>query len=200
MNVKQAKDFLVEETAAQASLEGVPLSDIERRMMYFTESEDAGEDPLKLNEEFAAEYDSEQYEAKISQLLRHAYARLKKENPESARFWNESIRYLKKGDHYILVLWDANVLDGTVWSPWNSWKLLGTGILVTAALFGLQLWVAPLIFRREWLVSVLHKLWNMLQGVHAFFVLVCVAIVLVGLIARSFLPDQNPEGIRKGSK
>ncbi|MGB2900309.1 MAG: hypothetical protein WBB89_13655 [Candidatus Acidiferrum sp.] len=38
MKVREAKDFLVAQTAEQASLEGVPLSDLEKRMMYFTES------------------------------------------------------------------------------------------------------------------------------------------------------------------
>ncbi|MGA3294463.1 MAG: hypothetical protein ABSE45_10835 [Candidatus Acidiferrales bacterium] len=34
MNTKQAKDFLVQQTAEQASVENVPLSDLEKRMMY----------------------------------------------------------------------------------------------------------------------------------------------------------------------
>ena len=38
MQVREAKDFLVQQTAEQAQLEGVPLSELEKRMMYFTES------------------------------------------------------------------------------------------------------------------------------------------------------------------
>ncbi len=38
MRVREAKDFLVQQTAEQARLEGVPLSELEKRMMYFTES------------------------------------------------------------------------------------------------------------------------------------------------------------------
>jgi hypothetical protein len=34
--VSKGKDFLVEQTTIQAALEGVPLSDLEKRMMYFT--------------------------------------------------------------------------------------------------------------------------------------------------------------------
>jgi len=37
MNVREAKDFLVHQTAEQAALDSIPLSDLERRMMYFTE-------------------------------------------------------------------------------------------------------------------------------------------------------------------
>ena len=71
-------------------MEGVPFSDLERRMMYFTEIEEMPEDPIKLNEEFEAEYDSDEYEARISKLLHHAHARIEKENPEAARQWNQS--------------------------------------------------------------------------------------------------------------
>jgi hypothetical protein len=61
--------------------------------------------PTQLNDDFEAEYEMVPYEAKMSKLLHRADARVKKENPETARIWNESIRILKKGDHYILVLW-----------------------------------------------------------------------------------------------
>ena len=68
-------------------------------------SKSATEDPAVLNDEFEAEYEMAAYEAKISKLLHRACARVKKENPETARTWNESIRILQKGDHHILVLW-----------------------------------------------------------------------------------------------
>ena len=45
MTVQEAKDFLVEQATQQASLDVVSLSDLEKRMMYFTESADATEDP-----------------------------------------------------------------------------------------------------------------------------------------------------------
>lgn len=59
-------------------LDGVSLSDLEKRMMYFTESDDATEDAAQLNDEFEAEYETAAYEAKVSKLLHHAYARLKR--------------------------------------------------------------------------------------------------------------------------
>jgi hypothetical protein len=107
MQVREAKDFLVAQTAEQAALEGVPLSDLEKRMMYFTEGPDAVEDPVKLNDEFEAQYDSKKFETKIAKLLHHAHARIKKENAGKTRLWGDAIRALRKGDHYILVLWGA---------------------------------------------------------------------------------------------
>lgn len=51
MNTNEAKDFLVEQAAQQAALDRTPLSDLERRMMYFTESDPAScGDPFSLND------------------------------------------------------------------------------------------------------------------------------------------------------
>jgi len=141
MRALEAKQFLVQQTAEQAALENVPLSDLEKRMMYFTEVEECPEDPIALNEEFEAEYDTEKYEAKISKLMRHARQRIKKGNPEATSQWKEAIRELSKGDHYILILCgeglDSVQVDPTERPPHDFLKLLGTAILVVAAFVGL---------------------------------------------------------------
>ena len=140
MNAREAKEFLVQQTAQQAALENVPLSDLEKRMMYFTEVEECPEDPIALNEAFEAEYDTEEYEAKISKLMRHACQRIKKDNPQAAREWKEAIRELSKGDHYILILSGdlGSVQAGpTERPPHDFLKLLGAGILIIAAFAGL---------------------------------------------------------------
>jgi hypothetical protein len=59
MNALEAKDFLVQQTVQQAALEHVPFSDLERRMMYFTETDECPEDPITLNDAFEAEYDAD---------------------------------------------------------------------------------------------------------------------------------------------
>ena len=64
MKVKQAKDFLVQLTAEQAAAEDAPLSDLEKRMMYFTETDDSCENPIELNEKFEANHDTNTYEIK----------------------------------------------------------------------------------------------------------------------------------------
>jgi hypothetical protein len=65
---RQAKDFLVQQASEQAALEGVQLSDLEKRMMYFTESDSSCENPAALNEEFGAKYNPDEYETKVSDL------------------------------------------------------------------------------------------------------------------------------------
>src|SRR4029077_18348798 len=54
MNSREAKDFLVQEIMQQAALHRALVADLERRRMYFTESEDTLEDPIELNTGFAA--------------------------------------------------------------------------------------------------------------------------------------------------
>jgi hypothetical protein len=182
MQVREAKDFLVTQTAEQAALEGVPLSDLEKRMMYFTEGPDAVEDPVKLNDEFEAQYDSEEYESKIARLLHHAQARVKKEDPEKALLWNNAIRTLKKGDHYILVLWSLQSTDER--PPYDSLKLLAAAILIALAMFAWQFCVAPRISRVDWLSSSLHALWKMLQAARIIIFGVAVVLGLLALFAR----------------
>jgi len=111
MRVREAKDFLVAQTAKQAALEAVPLSDLEKRMMYFTETGECPEDPLALNEEFEKEYETDEYETKVKKLLANARRRLVKEerSPEVAK-WQESLKALDQTDDYILILCDRSSL------------------------------------------------------------------------------------------
>jgi hypothetical protein len=82
MNVSEAKDFLVDQAAKQDGHRQVPLSDLEKRTVYFTEWDDSGADPeCPHKEEFEGQYNAEVYQPKISELLRHAHARLKKRTP-----------------------------------------------------------------------------------------------------------------------
>ncbi|HEY2819852.1 MAG TPA: hypothetical protein VGJ06_02320 [Candidatus Acidoferrum sp.] len=130
--MNEAKDFLVQQTAEQAQREGVSLSDLEKRMMYFTESDDAVENPIALNEEFEAEYNTAEYESKIAGLLGRAYYRLKEEHSGAVQIWDEAIKELKKGDHYILVMWAEHWIAAR---PWGFWKTMGASFVLVVALF-----------------------------------------------------------------
>jgi hypothetical protein len=135
LNTKQAKDFLVDQTVEQAGLEGVRLADVEKRMMYFTESDAAScDNPIELNDEFEAQYETKEYETKISRLLHHAYKRLKEENPERARNWDQALRTLRKGDHYLLVMVDQSNESGVAWWMPILWGI-GISILIFILIF-----------------------------------------------------------------
>jgi hypothetical protein len=87
---------------------------------------------VELNDEFEAQYDTTEYETKISRLLHHAYDRLKAEDPEEKRTWDQAVRTLRKGDHYFLVLWDITSRSGH--PTRDSLKLLGVGMLIAAGI------------------------------------------------------------------
>jgi hypothetical protein len=136
--------LLVQQTEEQAQLEGILLSDLEKRMMHFTEGPDACEDPAALNEEFEVQYNTAEYEAKIARLMAQAYRRLKKQNPEAARSWNAAIRELRKGDHYILVMWSP--WSSATSAPWGFRKATGASLIliVMMAVLGMVFFAANL--------------------------------------------------------
>jgi hypothetical protein len=131
MQVREAKEFLVQQTAEQAALENAPLSGLEKRMMYFTETGECPEDPIALNDAFEAEYDTTTYEKKISLLMARAYRWIKRENPEKLRLWNNAFGVLSKGDHYLLLFWRQNAFRR---SP-RMWPTYVLGALAVASLY-----------------------------------------------------------------
>jgi hypothetical protein len=141
MQVNEAKNFLVQQTAEQAQREGVPLSDLEKRMMYFTESEDAVEDPIALNNEFEEQHETAEYESKIAGLLGRAYNRLKENGSGAVQTWDEAIRELEKGDHYILVMWAERRVAA---KPWGFWKTLAASFVLVVVLILLMVLVDSL--------------------------------------------------------
>lgn len=102
-------------------------------MMYFTEGRTAVEDPIQLNEEFEAQYDTLTYEKKVAQLMKHAYKHLKNEHSPEKETWDRAIRCLKRGDHYILVMWGDS-------SPFTTLVGFGLGVLILAVIVGVR-WI-----------------------------------------------------------
>jgi len=85
----------------------------------------------------SAEYDTTTYEKKISLLMAQAYRRIKREDPEKLRLWNNAFRILNKGDHYLLLFWRQNKFRK---SP-RMWPTYVLGVLATAGLWLLVLFV-----------------------------------------------------------
>ena len=103
-SAKDAKEFLVSRIACEAQLEGVPLSETERKELYFSESGWTLPDMDRVNEEFEHTYDENEYEYKIAALIRNARKRDGATNPEDKKLWSEAVGILRKEDHYILVM------------------------------------------------------------------------------------------------
>jgi len=103
---RDAKEFLVAKITEEAERESVALSEVERKMLYFTETGWAPPDITAVNDQFDREYDQKDYEWKISWLIRHAWRRIKSEGNDAIDAWCEAVSRLREEDHYILVMLD----------------------------------------------------------------------------------------------
>ena len=173
MNSKEAKDFLVEQTARQATMESVPLSALEKRMMYFSETDECPEDPIALNDAFEAESDTA------------AYQRIKKEDLEALHRWKGALKELSQGDHYILVL----CRDGSPARPTSvalkfpvlatvvTWLLLGLVGTFLAVHFGMPSggrrgrYVAPSGVQTSLPLWLQRLLWSLIVGGYLYYVI-----------------------------
>jgi len=133
---QRAKEFLISQIVEQAQRDNVPLSEVERKMLYFTESEETLPDMLEVNEQFEKEYNTAKYEKKIAGLLRNAFRRNREESTESESRWNKAVADLRKGDHYLLVMLDQSLQPESDFWIVAGWSfLLAVGGIVAVGLW-----------------------------------------------------------------
>jgi hypothetical protein len=132
---QQAKEFLISQVVEEARMESLPLSEVERKMLFFTETEETLPDMTDVNEQFEREYDSSKYEKKIALLLRNAFKRLCLESPDGEKRWKEAIADLRQEDHYLLVMVDQ--ASRSIRPPGDQLKLWSAGFAVVLALIGI---------------------------------------------------------------
>lgn len=104
MDAVAAKQFLISQVLHEADSSHVQLSEVERKMLYFTESYPSLPDLQAVNAEFERECDADEYEDKVAKLLRNARARTSQSTPSEDQHWKEAIDALRKEDHYIMVM------------------------------------------------------------------------------------------------
>jgi hypothetical protein len=105
-SAQDAKEFLVGQIVQQAQRDGVSITEVERKMLYFSETDWTLPDIREVNEEFERDYDQHEYEEKIVGVIRKALKQARKESKESRDSWSDAIRLLRKEDHYLLVMVD----------------------------------------------------------------------------------------------
>jgi hypothetical protein len=101
---REAKEFLISKIVVEAQQENVILSEVERKMLYFSETAWTIPDIMTVNEDFDRQYNQEEYEQKIAGLIRKAYKRACKGSQEDYEGWRAAIRRLEKEDHYLSVM------------------------------------------------------------------------------------------------
>ncbi len=125
--LKEAADFLASRIVQEASLQHVPLSDLDRKALYFFEADAAGsgtEDGGGNPEDESAYLESGK---KIAALSRRAYRRDREQSPELERLWREAIAAIKKKDPYLPALYNVPR------SAQDIARLIATAFLVIAA-------------------------------------------------------------------
>jgi hypothetical protein len=73
--VRVAKEYLVGKIVEEAKRQGVALSEIERKMLYFSETDWTLPDMMTVSAEFDRDYDQDEYERKIGGLVNGIKAR-----------------------------------------------------------------------------------------------------------------------------
>ena len=157
---RQAKEYLVERIVAEAQREKVPLSEIEREMLYFTESGWTLPNILEINAEFERDYDNEEYEQKIAALVREIDKQNETEGGDEQSKWDDAIVKLAEGDHYLLVLIGlGRSCPARGFSEWlPASKFYGTGKARPPGDF-LRLIVVALVLTVVMLVGVVIESW-----------------------------------------
>ena len=141
---REAKEFLVERIALQARRDAIPLSDVERKMLYFSETAWTLPDMAEVNARFDSECDSGEYERKIGGIVRNIQRAQVKDEDEQ-RKWNDALALLRNEDHYLLVLIDS-AGSGSVRPRGDFIKLVLTALAIVCAVLVVELYLAG----RQW--------------------------------------------------
>jgi hypothetical protein len=133
---REAKEYLIDRIASEAEREGIPLTEIERRLLNFSETGWTLSGMKEVNAEFERDYDEDAYERKIAGLASRIEARdAAKEGPEQAD-WDLAIEKLSRGDHYLLVLINAPEPSDKIRPLWLKVLVVGLGLILLGFLNG----------------------------------------------------------------
>lgn len=130
---RQAKKYLIERILRQASQNGISLTEIERKMLYFSETGWTLPDMMAISQEFDQAYNQDEYERKIGQIIRRIH-----DQPDTNRdedHWDKAVQRLREEDHYLLVLIDGAVNNSAKRPRWDTARLILAGVVLVAAFF-----------------------------------------------------------------
>ncbi len=100
----QAKRFFVERIVGQATREGRPLSENERWMLSFSESDPEFVVDVGRVRALEAEITDAEYERKVTGLAERACTTDIASDPAALATYKDAFRVLSQGDHYILIM------------------------------------------------------------------------------------------------
>jgi hypothetical protein len=122
--------FLASRIAEEAEREGAPLTETERKMLYFSETGWTLPDMTEVQEAFERECDRRQYEKRVARLIRgvreRARARLASDYEREG--WTRAIEALRNNDCYLASLVAAAKPKGEIT------RLVITAVVVLAVM------------------------------------------------------------------
>ena len=117
----QAKRFFVDRIVAQAATDGKPLSEAERQMLGFSESDPEYVVDPALVDRLASEISDDDYEAKVADLIKRAWKHDVESDPNARETYREALAVLNEGDHYIVIMIDRALgRESRPW--WAFWR------------------------------------------------------------------------------
>lgn len=116
-SMQSALDYLAGRIAAEAELEGAPLSETERKMLYFSEVTPTLHKIRTVSAEFDRTCDEDVYEQKISTLAEKIRVLDTEQDHEAQAAWDEAIETLTQGDFYVSVLLSPSLSDQSKTRP-----------------------------------------------------------------------------------
>lgn len=114
----EARRFFIDKVLAEARNQGIALTDAEQQMLCWSESAPESTADPDLVDRLAAEISDEDYESKVSALLKAALQRDLESDKHALDDYRRAYALLSQGDHYILVMIDRAL--GRRLRPW--WK------------------------------------------------------------------------------
>lgn len=112
----EAKRFFADRVLRQAQAEGVSMSEAERHMLLWSESDPDFTPDLELAQALNQEMSDDVYEAKIAGLLTRNFDREVAGDPTALVAWRHAMSVLNQGDHYIAIMIDRSI--GAKLKPW----------------------------------------------------------------------------------
>jgi len=136
--IREAKEYLISRILDQASKDGVPLTETERKMLYFSETGWTLAEMAAVSQDFDQNYDQDEYESKIGQIVRHI---LDQPNAKCDDNWDEALNRLRDEDHYLQVLIEGASRRSNEFSRGDKVRVILAGLFVVAVILPITFYV-----------------------------------------------------------
>ena len=106
MNDSEAKEFFIQKILDQARKENINLSDVEKQMLSWRDTDPNFYENHELNERFENEISKGEYEKKIARLIRGGYDDDLGANIVARETYKQAYQAIKSKDYYIFIMVD----------------------------------------------------------------------------------------------